>query len=329
MLNRTRITASLILTVLFAITAGIGPAGAAEPGVDVGTCGWPMSINSDGDCVYLSAEDAGTSVSGGGGNRQGGPPVCRQADEDSRLPLCYHYPYGSWNQTKKCWTKRSDPQPESDFFMWEGRTYGAIYDCWRSNTTPTIGRGGGVNEMMNWQYWSSDGQVDLEELARRAVDEMHLTAPAIGLTGYGKPESLQLLGLPTWVWISDPGESTTGPVTRSASAGSVTVTATGRLTATVWQMGDGSTVTCAGSDAAGTPYDASYGGAPSPTCGYRYGWTSAREPGGAFTVTVTANWAVDWSGGGRSGVIYRSVVRSTQLRVGEVQVITDRRGDKG
>ncbi|MCL2090603.1 MAG: hypothetical protein FWH11_05180 [Micrococcales bacterium] len=94
-------------------------------------------------------------------------------------------------------------------------------------------------------------------------------------------------------------------------------------------MGDGSTVTCAGSDAAGTPYDASYGGAPSPTCGYRYGWTSAREPGGAFTVTVTANWAVDWSGGGRSGVIYRSVVRSTQLRVGEVQVITDRRGDKG
>jgi hypothetical protein len=168
-------------------------------------------------------------------------------------------------------------------------------------------------------------------LARRAMAAMDLHAPVIGLTGYGKPESLQLLGLPTWMWAADPGESTTGPVERSASEDGLTVTATGRLTATVWQMGDGSVVTCAGPDAAGTPYDGSYGGSPSPTCGYRYGWTSGREPGGAFTVTVTASWEVTWAvvGGGQSGVMNRSVVRSTQLRVGEVQVVTDKRGERG
>lgn len=329
MLNKRRI-AVVIGIVATVVASGIGPTVAAEPGV--GECPGRTAPNSDGDCVAAFAEDIEVVVPGGGANKKvGGPPVCRQANEDSRLPLCHRDPYGDWNQTKECWYKRADPQPEYDFWAWEGRTYGAIYDCWSDNVQPMVGRGGAVNGMLNWPYWSSDGQVDPEALARQAVEEMHLTAPVIGLTGYGKPESLQLLGLPTWMWAADPGESTTGPVTRSASAGAVTVEATGRLTATVWQMGDGSTVTCAGPDAAGTPYDASYGGSPSPTCGYRYGWTSAREPGGAFTVTVTANWEVTWAvvGGGQSGVMNRSVVRSTQLRVGEVQVITDRRGDRG
>jgi len=176
-------------------------------------------------------------------------------------------------------------------------------------------------------FYDVENPLSPRALARRAVADMHLQAPELGLTGHGdSPGAMQVLGLPTWMWAADPGDSTTGPITRSESAGDLVVTATGRLTSTVWSMGDGGSVTCNGPDAPGTAYAASYGADPSPTCGYVYGWTSAAQPGGAFTVSVTANWTVDWSGGGQSGQINVSMARTTQLRVGEVQVITDGKG---
>ncbi|MCL2090038.1 MAG: hypothetical protein FWH11_02240 [Micrococcales bacterium] len=91
-------------------------------------------------------------------------------------------------------------------------------------------------------------------------------------------------------------------------------------------MGDGTTITCSGANAAGTPYDGAYGAGPSPTCGHRYTKTSAHQPGLAYTVSVTANWEVRWSGAGQSGTIPLQVRRTTQLRVGEVQVIITDRG---
>lgn len=176
-------------------------------------------------------------------------------------------------------------------------------------------------------FYDVENPLSPRALARRAVADMHLQAPQLGLTGHtDDPRSMQVLGLPTWMWAADPGDSTTGPITRYESAGDLTVTATGHLTSTVWSMGDGGSVTCNGPDAAGTVYAASYGADPSPTCGYVYGWTSAGQPGGAFTVSVTANWTVDWEGGGQSGQITVSMARTAQLRVGEVQVITEGKG---
>ena len=175
-------------------------------------------------------------------------------------------------------------------------------------------------------YGGSGGGGSTQVAAARAVANLDIVAPEIGLTGYGRPESMQLLGLPTWMWVADPGASTTGPVVSTGTDGGVTVTATGAVRKTVWDMGDGGTVTCSGQSAAGTPYDRAYGGLPSPTCGYRYDRTSAYEPGRAFTVSVTVYWDVTWSGGGQSGVLATSVTRQTQLRVGEVQVLTDERG---
>lgn len=173
---------------------------------------------------------------------------------------------------------------------------------------------------------SGSGGSSTQVAAARAVANLEITAPEIGLTGYGKPESMELLGLPTWMWVADPGTSTTGPVTSTGTDGGATVTATGTVRKTVWDMGDGGTVTCSGASAAGTPYDAAYGTDPSPTCGYRYDRTSAGQPGDAFTVTVTVYWDVAWSGEGQSGTLATSVTRQTQLRVGEVQVIIDERG---
>ena len=150
---------------------------------------------------------------------------------------------------------------------------------------------------------------------------MNIRAPGIGMTGGDPPDGMQIIGIPAWMWLTDPGEQTTGPVTRSVTEGGVTVTATGVLDRTVWSMGDGSTVTCRGSDAPYLPYDAGYWDQPSPVCGYTYTKTSAGQPGLAYTVTVTAYWTVSWSGGGTSGTIPVSVSRSIPKQVGQIQVI--------
>ncbi|MCL2849376.1 MAG: hypothetical protein FWE61_04950 [Micrococcales bacterium] len=150
---------------------------------------------------------------------------------------------------------------------------------------------------------------------------MSLQAPAIGMTGGTPPSQMQYVGMYAWMWAADPGDSTTGPITREASDGGTTVSATAVLDKTVWAMGDGVSVTCSGANAAGTPFEARYAGLPSPTCGYVYTRTSAKMPHEEFTVTVTAHWTVRWSGGGQSGVIMVQVDRATQKRVGEIQGI--------
>ncbi|MCL2092470.1 MAG: hypothetical protein FWH11_14940 [Micrococcales bacterium] len=119
-------------------------------------------------------------------------------------------------------------------------------------------------------------------------------------------------------------------MTSTATDGGVTVSATATVRKTVWDMGDGTIVSCEGANAAGMPYDGAYDAQPSPKCGHRYQRTSAYEPDKAFTVSVTVYWDVEWSGGGQSGVLTTTVTAQTQLRVGEVQVIiTDRGPGKG
>ena len=109
-----------------------------------------------------------------------------------------------------------------------------------------------------------------------------------------------LLGLPTYLWVQNPGPKTLGPITDSATAGGITVTLTGKVDHVVWNMGDGTTVTCTGP---GTPYQDSFGAAPSPTCGHMYKHPSTSLPGGAYPIRVTAVWDIAWTGGGQNGVI--------------------------
>ena len=101
----------------------------------------------------------------------------------------------------------------------------------------------------------------------------------------------------------------------------MSVNTTAVLDRTVWSMGDGTSVTCPGTRAAGTPWQYGYGGLPSPTCGHTYTRPSVGQPGEAFTVTVTAYWTVTWSGGGESGTIPLQMSRSIPKRVGEVQSV--------
>jgi len=219
---------------------------------------------------------------------------------------------------QKDWT----PSPENPI---DGHTDGKYVQC-----KYFLDNGMVMTSMRGEAFWIGPGgeaAVDPAVLAQQAMAAMALRTPEIGMTGGSPPDGMQIVGVPAWLWAADPGESTTpgvagvAPITRSASAGGVTVEATGRLDRTVWSMGDGTTVTCPGTRAAGTPWRYGYGGQPSPTCGHTYQRTSAGQPGEAFTVTVTAYWTITWSGGGQSGTLSVQRSRSIQKRVGEIQAI--------
>ncbi|CUU56477.1 hypothetical protein Ga0074812_1084 [Parafrankia irregularis] len=147
--------------------------------------------------------------------------------------------------------------------------------------------------------WIPDGQggpaaggPDVGGLAEQARSQLRLQGPAIALS----PTSRQLIRLPTWMWLDPAGWE---PVSATAAAGGVSVTATATPAGVDWSMGDGTQVHCAGP---GTPYPA--GGDPkasSPDCGHTYQRVSEDQPGGTFPVTVTLTWNVTWAGAGQTG----------------------------
>lgn len=161
--------------------------------------------------------------------------------------------------------------------------------------------------------------VDPEVLARSVVESMGLRAVGIGIVPEPGPDRVGLVGMPVWLWVSDSGPQTWGPVTASASVGAVTSTSTAVVREVVWDLGDGTTVTC---DTPGVVYEDRYGTADSPECGHRYQRTSVDQPGMAYTVSATTRWEVTWSAStGASGVIPVELTADTQIRVGELQVL--------
>jgi hypothetical protein len=154
---------------------------------------------------------------------------------------------------------------------------------------------------------------DPRVLAQQAIALMRLRAINIGIVPEPLAGSVGIIGMPTWMWAQNPSLSTWGPVTNSASAGAFTVTATATVDRVVWAMGDGSTVTCTG---AGTAYQDSFGKKSSPTCGHTY----TRQ--GTYTVRATSFWTVQWAGVGQSGTIPLNFTATTNITMGEAQVLT-------
>ncbi len=223
--------------------------------------------------------------------------------------------FGPWSQADHCWLQRMSPQPAPDDPLWAGHTDGAIYWCQPPPMPGSIGGG--------HAFWApapgatgAPMLVDPVTLAEQAIDSMNLRAVGAGITPPEGADTYTLLGIPTWMWVGDPTPRTWGPIRRSASAGAVTVSADAKVTKVVWDMGDGTNVSCG----KGTAYDQAYNAGPSPNCGHRY------EAPGKYQVTATSYWEVDWSGAGQSGTITFTLSRDASVWVREAHGLISQQG---
>lgn len=253
------------------------------------------------------SENGGGSGGGGGG----GSEECRWSVTGEVIPCSTDAGY--W--TGGCYAKVADPQPPFEHPAWGGRTEGTIIACSNpvgSMVTATV------------FYWSASAPtpaIDPAALARQAVSQMDLEMGEIGATPPigGDPS---LVGLPIWLWVTNPADNTTGPITRAAADGGVTVTATATLDRIEYVLRTDRRVldlSCAGPSAAGTAFTAGMGGQNSPTCG----WTGAQNNlTGIGTLTGTAYWTVQWTGGGQTGtIVVPPQARSVPFEISELQVI--------
>jgi hypothetical protein len=213
-----------------------------------------------------------------------------------------------WSNARDCYVSLADPQPAKSDPEWEGHKTGAIYECY----SPAL-----VGSRM-FTFWSATAPTgpaappEPRALALRAIATMRLRAIGIGIVPEPQPGSVGIVGMPTWMWVANPGQHTWGPITRTASSVGYRVTATAKVQRVVWAMGDGRTVICT---KRGTPYADSFGKRASPDCGHIY----TRQ--GTYTVRATSYWRVTWAGSGQNGTIPLDFTRTAVITMGEAQVL--------
>ena len=138
-------------------------------------------------------------------------------------------------------------------------------------------------------------------------------APGIGPSPDLNRWNMAAVGYPLWLWAD--GRTHVGPI--SDSVGGLSVSLDAKVSSLTFRMGDGHSVTCPG---VGQQWTTTVEpGAKSPSCGYSY--TKPSLPNGSYTVAAIANWAVTWTSNGQSGVINVPAVDTTELPVGELQVL--------
>jgi hypothetical protein len=270
----------------------------------------PVCPPSDPSC-WIHGE-GGTTKPGGGGKPTGDPPpgkggtgaprVCKRGTEEV---TCHDPDVGSFNSGDGCYYRLAEPQP--DGVPAGHKAY--VKTC--ANVAP-IGVAlpnppGGFEQLRS-----------PEQLAYDALALVTMLPPTIHLAP--DPGGVGLVGLPVWMW-TDRTDQIWGSQAESASSGPITVQITARTTGIVWNMGDGTSITCT---SPGTPYAPRYGAQSSPDCGHTYLRSSRGGAGGRYPVTATSTWEVTWAGGGESGVITqtRESEPAAMIRIDELQVVT-------
>jgi hypothetical protein len=179
-----------------------------------------------------------------------------------------------------------------------------------------------TGELASSRYWQyTPGQPampgpDLSELARQAYDEIPLafpvpfTSPAIDIR--------QITGLPTWLWV-DP--ATWQALRASATLAGFTVEVTATPSRIVWDMGDGTPVTCTGP---GTAFDPARGDDQRTDCAHVYQWVSADQPDGVYRAAATMIWSVTWAASTGATGSLGEASRTTRfdLQVEDLEAVT-------
>jgi hypothetical protein len=159
-------------------------------------------------------------------------------------------------------------------------------------------------------------------LLAQALRSLVLPAPQIHLN----PARFSVVNLATWLWVEP---QVWHPMSATASAGSISATAIATPHDVVWEMGDGSSVVCAGP---GDPYQANRPAGQQQTyCSYAFRQPSIGQPSntgdpndGAFPVTATVTWTITWfavgaPGGGTLPSLYTT--STVPVRVEQVESI--------
>jgi hypothetical protein len=154
-----------------------------------------------------------------------------------------------------------------------------------------------------------------EAIARQVYDEVPLVVPQPHTSP--PADAQQLVGFPVWLWVD-------GTVWRSfeahASIAGVSVSVVAQPKTLTWDMGDGTSLSCAGPGIAWT--DATPDGQQSE-CSHVYQFVSDRQPSGRYPARVTVAWTVTWSAStGESGTLPEASRSTTfSLDVGERQAV--------
>ena len=152
-------------------------------------------------------------------------------------------------------------------------------------------------------------------LAYMALADLRLTAPTPTIEPSPDRNRWKMAAVGYPLWLAADGDL--DPPTVSDSVLDVSVSLNPRLVKVVFDMGDGERVTCTDLSRRWTP--AVEPGAKSPTCGHTY--TKPSLPEGDYPVTATSIWAIDWTVNGATGTLPFSNSATTQLPVGELQVL--------
>jgi len=133
-------------------------------------------------------------------------------------------------------------------------------------------------------------------LAAQARNKLALPKPQIASNPpVGQP---QMVGIPTWTFLP---RKLWVPLSASATVPGESVTATATPVSVAWNFGDGTSTVCTGP---GTPFTPGTDPkASSPDCGHTYRTSSGNVAGGAFQVSATITWRIDWVGAGQSGTL--------------------------
>ena len=169
--------------------------------------------------------------------------------------------------------------------------------------------GDGEAVFQGWTRWTAaEVQLLAADLAYEASRELQLPYPRPALSPAIGTD--QLVGLSTWLWL-EPGSWARLDATASVPGLSATATAT--PTQVRWDMGDGTTVTC---DGPGVPYEPGRDDdAQSTDCKHTYQNVSSGQPGGAYTATVSIDWAITWSATNGQGGTLPATSRGTSFPV--------------
>lgn len=312
MLNPVRRFAIRVLVVAGLLLSPAAPAMADEPpiGGDVTHC----QVNVI--CEEYTTPGGTPSPGGGGtgGGSAGGPQLCSWNGQE--WP-CHDPELGWFSSSTGCYYRELSPQPEAGSPAWGGHqpSEGTVYNETCRFTDGSIG-----TAAPKFFAQAPAGPPPLNPVAeaRKIMDSIVLPFPEPGVA----PKGTAVVGVPVWLWL----ENAKAPAPKSVSGGGITITVTPHLQSVVWDLGDGRPVTCDKEGAAaGTPYDAKYGAAKSPTCGHEFTTGSAGKPDGTFVGSVKANWVGVVTVTGSTQKVDPIKVPLTfaplELKVGEVQVL--------